>query len=87
VEAAQSASPDARLFPITESAVNNAFGRFQRAWEAEGRQRFTLRDIRAKHATDFTAAGGDATAQLGHSSRAVTLRHYIRAPRVVVPII
>lgn len=86
VDAALAASPDDRLFPVTESAVNNAWGRFQRTWAAAGGERFTLRDLRAKHATDFETAGGDATAQLGHSGRAVTARHYLQAPRRVVPI-
>jgi integrase len=86
VEDALAASPDDRLFPLTESAVNNAWGRFQRAWAVAGGERFMLRDLRAKHATDFEAGGGDATAQLGHSGRSVTTRHYLRAPRRVVPI-
>ena len=45
-----------------------------------------MRDLRAKHATDFEARGGDATAQLGHSNRSVTSRHYLRKPRVMVPL-
>jgi hypothetical protein len=53
---------------------------------AAGHERFQLKDLRAKHATDFEAAGGDATAQLGHSGRAVIARHYLRAPRRVLPI-
>jgi len=36
VDDALRASPDDRLFPMTESAVNNAFGRFQRALAADG---------------------------------------------------
>jgi integrase len=79
-------SPNNRLFPVTESAVNNAWGRFQRRLAAEGRQRFLLRDLRAKHATDFEDAGGDATIQLGHSARSVTTRHYLRAPRRIIPL-
>ena len=86
VDAALAASPDQRLFPVTESAVNNAWGRFQRQLAAEGQRRFTLRDVRAKHATDFEASGGDATKQLGHSARSVTARHYLRAPRRMRPI-
>jgi len=86
VQEALDASPDDRLFPLTESAVNNAWGRLQRAWAAAGHERFQLKDPRAKHATDFEAAGGDATAQLGHSGRAVTARYYLRAPRRVIPI-
>lgn len=86
VDKALAESPDQRLFPVTESAINNAWGRFQRALAADGHERFLMRDIRAKHATDFETAGGDATAQLGHSSRAVTARHYLRKPRVMVPL-
>lgn len=86
VQEALDASPDDRLFPLTQSAVDNAWGRFQRAWAAQGHERFLLRDLRAKHATDLEAGGGDATAQLGHSGRGVTQRHYLRAPRRVVPI-
>jgi integrase len=80
------ASPDNRLFPVTESAVNNAWGRFQRQLAAAGRARFLLRDLRAKHASDLEDAGGNATVQLGHSTRAVTARHYLRAPRRIIPI-
>lgn len=79
-------SPDDRLFPLTESAVNTAWGRFQRKLAATGAERFQLKDLRAKHATDFEESGGDATSQLGHSGRAVTVRHYLRRPRRVVPI-
>lgn len=86
VERALAASPDTRLFPITESGVNNAWGRFQRALAADGHERFLMRDLRAKHASDFETAGGDATAQLGHSTRAITARHYLRKPRVMVPL-
>jgi len=86
VEEALSVSPDGRLFPVTESAVNNAWGRLQRAIEADGGQRFQMKDLRAKHATDFEDAGGDATAQLGHSGRAVTAKHYLRKPRRIVPL-
>jgi len=86
VDRALSASPDLRLFPITESAINNAWGRFQRALAADGHERFLMRDIRAKHASDMESLGGDATAQLGHSTRAVTSRHYLRKPRVMVPL-
>ena len=45
-----------------------------------------FRDLRAKHASDFEEAGGDATRQLGHSSRAVTTRHYLRKARTVTPL-
>ncbi|AHF05520.1 hypothetical protein MARPU_09640 [Marichromatium purpuratum 984] len=86
VDQALADSPDDRLFPLTESAVDNAWGRFQRSLAADGFERFLLKDLRAKHATDFEATGGDATNQLGHSGRAVTVRHYLRKPRRVVPL-
>jgi integrase len=86
IDKALEESPDTRLFPYTESAVNNAWGRFQRTWAASGQERFLLRDLRAKHASDFEAQGGNATTQLGHSTRAVTTRHYLRKPRQMVPI-
>lgn len=86
VQEALDASPDCRLFPVTESAINTAWGRLQRKLEGQGAERFLMRDLRAKHATDFDAQGGDATAQLGHSGRAVTSRHYLRAPRRVLPV-
>ena len=34
---------------------------------------------------DIKAAGGNATAKLGNSGRAVTARHYLWAPRRLVP--
>lgn len=34
---------------------------------------------------DIKAAGGNATAKLGNIGHAVTARHYLRAPRRVVP--
>lgn len=83
VDAALAASPDARLFPVTAWAIDSAWTRLQVRIEAAGGERFLMRDLRAKHATDFEATGGDATAQLGHSDRAVTARHYLRAPRRV----
>jgi len=86
VDRALAASPDQRLFPVTTSAVDNAWTVFQQGLAAAGYERFLMRDLRAKHASDFEAGGGDATAQLGHSSRAVTARHYLRKPRVMVPL-
>lgn len=83
VSAALAASPDARLFPVTAAAIDTSWTRLQVRIAAAGGERFLMRDLRAKHATDFEAAGGDATAQLGHSGRAVTARHYLRAPRRV----
>ena len=86
VSRALKASPDNRLFPVTEYAANNAWGKLQRKLQENGYPRFQMKDLRAKHATDFEEAGGNATAQLGHSQRGVTTRHYLRKPRIVVPI-
>lgn len=86
VRRALEAGSDVRLFPVTDSAVNNAWKRLGIAMEKAGYERFQMKDIRAKHATDLEEAGGDATAQLGHSQRAVTAKHYLRKPRIVVPI-
>lgn len=46
--------------------------------------RFTFHDLRAKSASDDTLAS--ASARLGHSSPAVTERHYRRAPAKVRPL-
>jgi integrase len=49
-------------------------------------ERFAENDLRAKVATDARALGQDATAMLGHSSDAVTRRHYIRGTQKVEPL-
>jgi integrase len=86
VDRLQAASADARLFPITTSSFDTAWQRAMLKVQAAGIERFQIKDLRAKHASDFETAGGDATTQLGHSARAITLRHYLRRPRKVTPI-
>lgn len=46
---------------------------------------FTMHDIRRKAASDSPTVA-EAQALLGHTSAAVTLRHYIRKPRQVTPL-
>lgn len=77
---------DAALFPISPSGFDSAWRRVQNRLEAEGAARFQFKDLRALHAADFEEAGGDATAQLGHSSRSVTRRHYLRRARKITPL-
>ena len=45
-------------------------------------ERFTEHDLRAKHATDVDAAGGDATANLLHDDKR-TSDGYLRAKKAV----
>jgi integrase len=49
-------------------------------------ERFAENDLRAKVASDAQELGQDATAMLGHSSDAVTRRHYIRGTQKVEPL-
>lgn len=63
-------------------------GSFNRAWqslrpvlEAAGVEPFQPRDIRAKFATDYEEAGGDASDALQHSDPKVTRKHYLRKPK------
>lgn len=48
-------------------------------------QRFTFNDLRSKSASD-TKELSEASARLGHTTTAVTQRHYIRKPAVVKPL-
>jgi integrase len=47
--------------------------------------RFTFNDLRSKSASD-TAELAEASARLGHTTTAVTKRHYIRKPAKVKPL-
>lgn len=53
----------------------------------EGREseRYTFNDLRSKSASD-TADLAEASARLGHTSTAVTKRHYVRKPAKVKPL-
>lgn len=75
-----------RLFEVSASGADTAWQRLRRRLAADGYELFQLKDVRAMHAGDLEDRGGDATRQLGHSSRAVTQAHYLRKGRVVVPL-
>jgi integrase len=49
-------------------------------------ERFAENDLRAKVATEAQGLGQNASAMLGHSSDAVTRRHYIRGTQTVTPL-
>lgn len=58
---------------------------FKRAVAKAGVAPFTFHDIRRKSASD-SADLAEASARLGHTSQAVTVRHYIRKARKVTPL-
>lgn len=65
-----------QVFPFHVKTFARIWTRFQDRVEKRGGERFYLRDLRAKHATDAAARGLDATERLAHSSAATTRRHY-----------
>lgn len=73
---------------LSESGFKTAWSRaMNAAIKAKAlTERFAENDLRAKVATDAHDQGQDATALLGHSSNAVTQRHYIRGTRKVKPL-
>ncbi len=79
-------SPDHRLFPVTEYGFDSAWQRLRKKLSTEGYDLFQIKDLRAEHAGVVEDEGGDATKQLGHSSRALTSKHYLRKGRKVRPI-
>jgi len=70
--------------PMSDSALQNRWRAVMtRALEkTELTERFTEHDLRAKHATDVDAAGGDATANLLHDDKRTT-EDYLRAKESV----
>lgn len=68
--------PEHLVHPINESTFARLWTEFQNQVESKGIERFQLKDLRAKHATDAVAKGQDATERLAHSSSATTRRHY-----------
>ncbi len=74
---------ESRLFPITVSGLKSAWARAMNKYEGDG---FAENDLRAKVASEAIDLGLDATSMLGHSSDAVTRRHYIRGTRKVSPL-
>lgn len=70
--------------PMSDSAFQNRWRAVMiRALESTDlAERFTEHDLRAKHATDVDAAGGDATANLLHDDKRTT-DGYLRAKKAV----
>ncbi|NDU86132.1 MAG: transposase [Ferrovum sp.] len=73
---------DSKLFEISASGFKAAWSRAMAKYDGE---KFAENDLRAKVATQAIDEGRDATSMLGHSSDAVTRRHYIRGTRKVKP--
>lgn len=73
---------------LSSRGFKSAWTRAMNAATAAGdlAERFAENDLRAKVATDARELGQDATAMLGHSSDAVTRRHYIRGTQKVEPL-
>lgn len=79
-----SRNPRATLFfsrtgePYTSDGFKTLWNRIQQKWAAQGGERFTWHDIRAKALTDAKRRHGlDAQALAGHASSAMT-DHYIK---------
>lgn len=68
----------------TVGGFNSQWQREMRDFAAAGGERFPMKALRAKYASDLEALGEDATRNLQHSSRAVTERHYLGRPATVV---
>jgi len=79
-------SPDHRLFPISDSGFDSAWQRLRKKLQVEGYELFQIKDLRAANAGDTEDAGGDATKNMGHSSRELTQKHYLRKGRIISPI-
>ena len=73
-----------RFFHWSASGLQSAWQRLSVKMAEEGFNRFTLQDLRAKHATDLDEIGGNATENLRHSDQQVTRRSYLRKARKVV---
>lgn len=78
---------ETRLFPISASGFKTAWNRAMHAWQPDdAAARFAENDLRAKVAGQALDKGMDAASMLGHSTDAVTRRHYIRGTRKVLPL-
>lgn len=78
---------ESRLFPISASGLKTTWNRAMHAWQPEdAAARFAENDLRAKVAGQAIDKGMDAASMLGHSTDAVTRRHYIRGTRKVLPL-
>jgi integrase len=88
VDRALALSGSSSLFPVSSAGLDSEWQRLKHRLAAlpEPFDLFQLKDIRAAHAGYIEEHGGDATRQLGHSSRALTQRHYLRKGRKITPI-
>lgn len=65
----------------TTSGLDSIWQRYMRRWAAQGNERFTLHDIRAKRASDLTL--GQAQLLLRHTTAGMTQKTYRRKADVV----
>lgn len=63
--------------PYSDTGFKAMWNRVQVKWAAQGGQRFTFHDIRAKALTDAKRLGLDAQSLAGHATSAMT-EHYIK---------
>lgn len=72
--------PERRIvfpWPMCRDSLWNHYKRLLKAAELPTDRRSKFHRMRRSHASHLTAAGGDATASLGHSGPAMTRRHYL----------
>jgi integrase len=72
--------------PMTASGFKTAWARAMAKAVKDGVESFAENDLRAKVAGEAMELGQDAASMLGHSTDAVTRRHYIRGTRKVSPL-
>lgn len=72
--------------PMTASGFKTAWARAMAKAVTAGVESFAENDLRAKVAGEAMDLGQDAASMLGHSSDAVTRRHYVRGTRKVQPL-
>jgi integrase len=77
---------EARLFPISARGFKSAWARAMAKYAENGGERFAENDLRAQVGSKAMDKGMDAASMLGHSSDAVTRRHYVRGTRKVSPL-
>jgi RecA/RadA recombinase len=72
--------------PMSASGFKTAWARAMAKAVKAGVESFAENDLRAKVAGEAMELGQDAASMLGHSTDAVTRRHYIRGTRKVAPL-
>jgi integrase len=77
---------ESRLFSISSSGFKTAWARAMARYAENGGERFAENDLRAQVGGKAMDLGMDAASLLGHSSDAVTRRHYVRGTRKVSPL-